>query len=27
MSAHLWCEPSLSGGARFVVAMPAAVGV
>jgi signal transduction histidine kinase len=27
MGAHLWCEPASSGGARFVLAMPAAVGV
>ncbi|MFI5292325.1 MAG: ATP-binding protein, partial [Candidatus Limnocylindrales bacterium] len=25
MGARLWCEPGRSGGARFVVAMPAAV--
>jgi len=27
MGAHLWCEPALPHGARFVVALPAAVAV
>jgi signal transduction histidine kinase len=27
MGARLWCEPSATGGARFVVAMPAAAAV
>jgi len=27
MGAHLWVEPAASGGARFVVAMPAAIAV
>ncbi|HEY7522628.1 MAG TPA: HAMP domain-containing sensor histidine kinase [Candidatus Limnocylindrales bacterium] len=27
MGAHLWCEPAATGGARFVVSMPAAVAV
>jgi len=27
MSARLWCEPAPSGGARFVLALPAAVAV
>ncbi|HEY8168583.1 MAG TPA: HAMP domain-containing sensor histidine kinase [Candidatus Limnocylindrales bacterium] len=27
MGARLWCEPGRSGGARFVVAMPAAVAI
>jgi two-component system sensor histidine kinase KdpD len=27
MGAHLWCEPARPHGARFVVAMPAAVAV
>jgi signal transduction histidine kinase len=27
MGARLWCEPAPSGGARFVVAMPAAVAI
>jgi signal transduction histidine kinase len=27
MGAHLWCEPAGTGGARFVVSMPAAVAV
>ena len=27
MGAHLWCEPSGSHGARFVVALPAAVAI
>jgi signal transduction histidine kinase len=27
MSAHLWCEPADPSGARFVIALPAAVAV
>ncbi len=27
MGAHLWCEPALPHGARFVVALPAAVSI
>jgi signal transduction histidine kinase len=27
MGARLWCEPTAGGGARFVVALPAAVAV
>lgn len=27
MGAHLWCEPAASAGARFVIALPAAVAV
>ena len=27
MGAHLWCEPAVGGGARFVVALPAAAAV
>ncbi len=27
MNAHLWCEPAESAGARFVIALPAAVAV
>jgi signal transduction histidine kinase len=27
MGAHLWCEPAGTGGARFVVSMPAAVAL
>ena len=27
MHAHLWCEPAASAGARFVIALPAAVAV
>ncbi len=27
MAAHLWCEPAESAGARFVIALPAAVAV
>ena len=27
MGAHLWCEPAKPHGARFVVAMPAAVAI
>ena len=27
MGAHLWCEPAESAGARFVIALPAAVAV
>ena len=27
MGARLWCEPALPHGARFVVALPAAVAI
>jgi hypothetical protein len=27
MKGRLWCEPGASGGARFVLALPAAVAV
>jgi hypothetical protein len=27
MGAHLWCEPARPRGARFVVAIPAAVAI
>ncbi len=27
MGGHVWCEPAMSGGARFVVSLPAAASV